>query len=86
MTCHGYDIQDKSFIHQRIDHNKIYVDGEIHTNNMEGFWANLNRGLYGNYHPVSLKYLQNYVSKFCFRHNNRKMDMFDMVLAHSVDK
>lgn len=37
---HGYDILDKSFVHLRVDHNKIFVDGEIHTNNMEGFWAN----------------------------------------------
>lgn len=63
---HGYDILDKSFVHLRVNHNKMYVDGIIHTNNMEGFWANLKRGLYGIYHHVSLKYLQNYVNEFCF--------------------
>lgn len=52
---HGYDILDKSFVHLRVDHNKVYVDGTIHTNNIEGFWANLKRGLYGIYHHVSLK-------------------------------
>lgn len=81
---HGYDILDKSFVHMRVDHNKIYVDGEIHTNNIEGFWANLKRGIYGIYHHVSLEYLQNYINEFCFRYNHRKEEMVDMVLRQAI--
>jgi transposase-like protein len=81
----SYSILDKnSIIHLRIDHRVMYANGPIHTNNIESFWANLKRGVYGIYHHVSLKYLQRYVDEFCFRYNHRKDDMFRMVLAQSV--
>lgn len=36
---------------------KEYVRGDIHTNNIEGFWSLLERGIGGVYHSVSEKYL-----------------------------
>jgi transposase-like protein len=81
----GYnEFSNKDFIHLIIDHEKAFADGQIHTNNIESFWATLKRGIYGIYHHVSLKYLQNYVNEFCFRYNNRKNNMFDMVLKQSI--
>lgn len=81
----AYSILDKnSIIHLRIDHRTMYANGPIHTNNIESFWATLKRGIYGIYHHVSLKYLQRYTDEFCFRYNNRKLDMFNMVLRQSV--
>lgn len=81
----GYNSFDnKDFIHLRVDHEVIFADGEIHTNNIESFWATLKRGIYGIYHHVSMKYLQNYVNEFCFRYNNRKNNMFDMVLRQGI--
>lgn len=80
-----YHILDKNnIVHLRIDHKVMYANGPIHTNNIESFWANLKRGVYGIYHHVSIKYLQRYVDEFCFRYNNRKQDMFAMVLKQSV--
>src|SRR6266571_6791310 len=39
----GYD-------HQRVNHKQgVYVDGNVHTNTIEGFWATVKRGLGGNY-------------------------------------
>jgi len=72
------------FIHLRIDHSKAFVDGNIHTNSAESFWAILKRGVYGIYHHVSVKYLQCYIDEFCFRWNNRDKDMFNLVLRQSV--
>jgi len=81
----GYDpLTRNNFVHLRIDHSKAFSDGDIHTNNAESFWAILKRAVYGIYHHVSVKYLQRYVDEFCFRWNNRKIDMFNMVLKQSI--
>jgi len=47
-------------------------------------WATLKRGIYGIYHNVSSKYLQNYINEFCFRYNNRGNNMFDLILKQAV--
>ena len=82
----GYNILKKTkYIHLRVDHTKEFVRDFIHTNNIESFWAILKRGIYGMYHHVSVKYLQNYVNEFCFRFNNKdNRDMFDLVLEQTV--
>jgi len=81
----GYDpLSRNKFIHLRVDHSKAYADGNIHTNSAESFWAILKRAVYGIYHHVSVKYLQRYVDEFCFRWNNRNVNMFDLVLAQSI--
>lgn len=48
-----------------------YVKGEYHTNTLEGFWTLLKRGIYGQYHKVSAKYLQSYLDEFTFKYNHR---------------
>ena len=77
--------KDSDFIHLKVDHTKEFADGDTHTNGIESFWSVFKRGVYGIYHSVSIKYLQNYVDEFCFRHNNRNnKDVFDLVLLKSV--
>lgn len=59
--------------HYRIRHRaKIYVDGDVHTQTIEGFFSLLKRGISGVYHAVSTKYLQSYVDEYAFRYNHRK--------------
>jgi transposase len=48
------------------------VRGDVHTNTIEAFWANVTRGIKGTYVHVSEKYLQTYPSEFEFRHNLAK--------------
>ena len=46
------------------------------------FWSLLKRGIIGNFHHVSKKYLPLYLNEFSFRFNNRKNpDIFDRVIA-----
>ena len=75
-----------NFIHFIVNHSSgEYSDNNgVHTNSIESFWATLKRGVYGIYHHVSLKYLQNYVNEFCFRYNYRHFDMFNLVLRQAV--
>jgi transposase len=58
--------------HHRIRHSqRIYVDGSVHTNTIEGFFGLLKNGIRGVYHSVSTAYLQNYLDEFTFRYNRR---------------
>ncbi len=59
--------------HLRIDHHaRVYVNGNIHTNIIEGFWSLVKRGISGVYHSVSSDYLQSYVNEYSLRYNHRK--------------
>jgi len=81
----GYDpLTKNNFVHLRVDHSQAFTEGDIHTNNIESFWATLKRGIYGIYHHISVKYMQRYVDEFCFRYNNREKDMFNLVLKQGV--
>lgn len=80
----------KDFIHDFVKHNTAeYVKGLAHTNNIEGFWAILKRGIIGIYHQISSKHLFRYVNEFSFRYNNRKISdasKFDVALTNAVNK
>jgi transposase-like protein len=69
--------------HRRIRHeDKIYVEGDVHTNTVEGFFGLLKNGIRGVYHAVSTKYLQNYLDEYSFRYNARDVPrpMFFLIL------
>ena len=59
--------------HDRLDHStEEYVrDGWKHSNTVEGFFAILKRGVYGNFHHVSEAHLHRYLAEFDFRYNHR---------------
>ena len=59
--------------HDVIDHEIEYVRGDIHTQNIDGYWSNLKRGLYGVFHHVSEGHLPIYLGEFDFRFNRRKV-------------
>ncbi len=59
------------YTHHSILHEKQYVDGDIHTNSVEGFWGTVKRGIAGVYHHVGRDYLQHYLDEYAFRHNHR---------------
>ena len=50
---------------------KVYVDGDVHTNTIEGFWALLKTGILGTHHGVGADQLQSYVNEYAFRYNHR---------------
>jgi transposase-like protein len=65
-------IARKGYHHRRIYHAaKVYVDGDCHTNTIEGFWSLLKRGIVGVYHAVGANYLQSYANEYTFRYNHR---------------
>jgi transposase-like protein len=74
--------QFKDTRHGRIKHkDKIYVQGDVHTNTVESAFSLFKRGVTGAFHKVSLKHLQRYLNEFSFRFNNRKAaDLFGMTV------
>jgi hypothetical protein len=61
--------------HRRIKHDaRIYVDGDIYTNTVEGFFGLFKNGIRGVYHAISAEYLQNYLDEYAFRYNRRNSD------------
>jgi transposase-like protein len=69
--------------HRTINHGQEeYVRGNVHTQSIESFWSLLKRGIIGNYHKVSKKYMPLYLAEFSFRFNNRgNPDIFDAIIA-----
>ena len=83
----AYIGMSKMLPHSVIKHADWYVDGDIHTNTMEGFWALLKRGMFGQFHSVSRRHLQRYVDEFCYRYNLRKIDplaAFDLTIDRGL--
>lgn len=73
--------------HQSVNHSKgEYVRGNVHTNNIEGFWSLLKRGVVVTYHKVSVEYLPLYLNEFSYRHNNRKNPDIFADLITTCDK
>src|SRR5579859_5115914 len=77
LPIHGYQ-------HHRVHHRAhVYVDGEVHTNTIDGFWSLVKNGIRGVYHSVSDKYLQHYLDEYAFRYNRRDVEhpMFSLFLG-----
>jgi transposase len=65
-------VRDAGYVHYVVNHGAgQYVNGIVHTNNMESFWAQFKRGVHGTFHHVSRKHCQKYLNEFCYRHNHR---------------
>jgi len=82
----GYSsFKSKGYNHKVVDHSKQFTKGFTHTNTIESFWAILKRGVYGIYHKISAKYLQQYINEFCFRYNNRDETIaFDSIVLNAT--
>lgn len=79
-----YKSLDKlGFDHQTVQHQrKQYVSANVHTNSVEGFWAQVKNAVNGVHHGVSPDYLQHYVNEYAFRysHRNDVTPMFSTIL------
>jgi transposase len=81
----AYHRMGKLMNHVRINHSIRYVDGHIHTNSIEGFWALVKRAWYGSHHHYSRKYLHLYIAEACYKFNARNQEnSFGFALAAMV--
>jgi transposase len=67
--------------HKVVNHGQDeYVNGEIHTQNVENLWSNMKRGIKGVYRHVDAKYLQAYADEYAFRYSHRNSPSIFWVL------
>jgi transposase-like protein len=78
------------YAHQVVDHAVAYVDGAVHTNTLENFWALLKRGISGTYVSVEPFHLFRYLDEQAYRYNNRNdmtdFDRFKLAASQIVGK
>jgi transposase-like protein len=80
---------DVNYIHQQIDHDEAYVDGQVHTNCIENYWSLFKRCIKGTYVNVEPEHLYRYLDEENFRFNNRHIndqDRFVEAVSHISGK
>ncbi len=87
----GYNTlgENRRYTHRRIKHAaRIYVQGDVHTQTIEGFWSLIKRGIGGVYHSVSHEFLQSYLNEYSFRYNRRNVPrpMFKQILEQVSER
>jgi transposase-like protein len=85
----SYDGLRGDYVHKVVDHAEKYVDGVVHTNGLENFWALLKRSLSGTYISVEPFHLFRYLDEQAFRFNNRETNdagRFALVAASVTGK
>jgi len=83
----GYNKIRDAYTHKRIKHAaRVYVDGDVHTQAIEGFWSLVKNGIRGSYHSVSHKWLQGYLNEYAWRYNHRDdpRAMFRLLLQRAA--
>ena len=61
----------ETMLHTIVKHAECYSNVNIHTNNIEGFWALIKRTWYGSHHHCSRKYMPLYIAETCYKFNRR---------------
>ena len=54
-----------------VSHFPAYVVGDIHTNNIEGFWALVKRAWYGSHHLCKEQYAPLFIAESVWKYNER---------------
>lgn len=83
----GYYGLDKEYKkHLIVNHEKDeFVKGKYHTNNLENIWSKLKRAVYGQYHKITVRYLQLYLNELCFKHNYKnEEDIYETFILKSI--
>ena len=75
----------KIISHETINHEVPSAIGDVHTNTIEDFWAILKRGIIGQYHKVSIKYLNCYIDELCLRYSrSNNYGDFNLMIASAA--
>ena len=71
---HAYNAIGREMKHQIVNHQERFVDGDVHTNTIEGFWSLLKRAWYGSHHHYTTGFTPLYVAERCYVYNYRDLE------------
>ena len=71
---HAYHEIGRQMKHHIINHQEQYVEGDKHTNTIEGFWSLLKRAWYGQHHHYTTGFTPLYVAERCYVYNYRNLE------------
>lgn len=82
----GYRKFEEEVQHLIIKHSKkIFAEGQIHTNTIEGVWSIIKNGLRGQYYVLSKKYLPFYLAEFQYKYNRRSKEDQKKIFGETID-
>ena len=85
LTGYG-SMADHFARHYVINHDATYVEGEVHTNTIEGFWSLLKRAWHGSHHYYTPRYANAYAAEACYKYNHRKeRNLFDKFIQRVME-
>ena len=71
---HAYNLIGREIKHTIINHSEQFIDGDTHTNMIEGFWSLLKHAWYGSHHHYQTAYTPLYVAERCYVYNYRNLE------------
>lgn len=81
----GYDTLENRYVRKRIRHrDRVYVEGDVHTQTIEGFFGLFKTGVRGVYHAISRKWLQSYLDEYAWRYNRRHYRKHGRVMFYEM--
>ena len=87
-TSYG-GLQKLGYAHDTVCHGaEQWTKGDVHTQNIEGFWSQMKRSIDGTHHWVSKKHLQKYADEYAFRFNRRRstVPMFASLVSQLAEQ
>jgi transposase len=84
----GYTTVGKThYKHRRIRHReRIYAEGDVHTQTIEGFFGHFKNDVRGTHHAISRRWLGSYLNEWVWKWNHRDDDeaMFRQLLSRAA--
>ena len=81
----AYEQLSEDMPHRVVTDKREVVDGvQVHTNQMEGFWAGIKRAFYGTHHHYTRKYAPLYISEAVFKFNRKGIDIFESFIRQCL--
>lgn len=75
--------------HSHVNHGaKQYVNEDVHTNSIEGFWSLVKRQHYGQIITIQKKYTDKYIAEAVFKYNHRnedEEDVFNKIIERTLN-
>ena len=70
------------YAHATVNHGKFqWADGIVTSNQIEGFWSHLKRGVKGTHFWVTYKHGQKYADEIAYKHNTRDLSNGERFVA-----